>query len=262
MEGRGEDLFSRVATANELMHEVVGLQVRLNGLSHQFAKTVECGDKGHPVLYTVVGLLAAFALVTGTPIKSLTYSLTLPVFSTGGMESQVAVWNAINVAVSVVVGLVFGKIIAVAAGRRRAGRIAAVERENARIEAENGNLARTIEEAKQQIVSMQRRWADEVASWYPMKYDNLDAVDYFLFLAYNNRAETVREMVGLYEEELGRRMGMGQRESTKQQAVGKYLRVGNLFVNGQIVHEARWDARNTAGAAADPDWYPPFIKER
>ena len=90
------DLLPRVATAHELMHRVVDLQNRINQLTTQFAAKTEKKSKRHPVLYAIAGFLIAFALITSTPLKAVTYPLTIPFFTTGGMELQVTVWNVIT----------------------------------------------------------------------------------------------------------------------------------------------------------------------
>ena len=81
------------------MHRVVGLQNRINQLSTQFAAKTEKKTKRHPVLYAVAGFLIAFALITSTPLKAITYPITIPFFSAGGMELQVMVWNIVNLVV-------------------------------------------------------------------------------------------------------------------------------------------------------------------
>ena len=95
------------------MHRVVGLQNRINQLSTQFAAKTEKKTKRHPVLYAVAGFLIAFALITSTPLKAITYPITIPFFSAGGMELQVMVWNIVNLVLSAIIGAVLYGVISV-----------------------------------------------------------------------------------------------------------------------------------------------------
>ena len=97
-----EDLLSGVTTARDLMHSVVGLQNRINQLTTQFAEKKAKKTKRHPLLYAVLGFLIAFTFITSTPLKAITYPVTIPFFATGGMELQLIVWDVVNLAVSAV----------------------------------------------------------------------------------------------------------------------------------------------------------------
>ena len=89
------NLLPGVATAHDLMHRVVDLQGRINQLTTQFAAKTEKKTKRHPVLYAIGGFLIAFTLITSTPLKAITYLPTLPFFSMGGTELQLAFWNIV-----------------------------------------------------------------------------------------------------------------------------------------------------------------------
>lgn len=82
-----------------------------------------------------------------------------------------------------------------------------------------------------------------------MDYDNTAAVDFFLSAVRNHRATTVQEMVNLYETEMDqRRMEAGQQEMLNQQ------RIGNLFMQGQILNQAQQINANTASTSRNVDW--------
>ena len=49
--------------------------------------------------------------------------------------------------------------------------------------------------AKREIFAAQQQWAEEVAPWYPMDYDNIEAVDFFLVAVRNHRAVTSESTV-------------------------------------------------------------------
>ena len=235
------------------MHRVVGLQNRINQLSTQFAAKTEKKTKRHPVLYAVAGFLIAFALITSTPLKAITYPITIPFFSAGGMELQVMVWNIVNLVVSAIIGAVLYGVISKSADKGRERKNAAIDQSNAQVEANNQALAQSIEQTKQEIFAVQQRWAAEVAPWYPMDYDNIDAVDFFLTAVRNHRASTVQEMVNLYETERHqRRMEQGQQQILNQQRIGNMLQLGNLFIQGQVLSQAQQINANTASGSGPP----------
>lgn len=249
-----EDLLSGITTARDLMHSVVELQNRINQLTTQFAKKSEKKTKRHPLLYAVLGFLIAFTLITSTPLKVVTYPLTIPFFAMGGMELQLTVWNVVNLAVSAVIGAILYRVIARTADKSRAQRNTAIEQRNAQIDASNQALAQSIEQTKQEIFAVQQRWTEEVAPWYPMDYDNIEAVDLFFAAVRNHRAATVQEMVNLYETEMHqRRMEAGQRQMLNQQRIGNMLQLGNLFMQGQVLSQAQQVNANTASASANID---------
>lgn len=249
------DLLAGVTTAHDLMHRVVGLQNRINQLTTQFAAKKEKKTKRHPLLYAILGFLIAFTLITSTPLKAVTYPVTIPFFAAGGMELQVMIWNVVNLIISAIIGAVLYKVIAKTADKSRAQRNAAIDQSNAQVEANNQALAQNIEQTKQEIFAVQQRWAAEVAPWYPMDYDNIAAVDFFLSAVRNHRATTVQEMVDLYETEMHqRRMEAGQQQMLNQQRIGNMLQIGNLMMQGQILNQAQQINANTASTSDNLDW--------
>ena len=152
-------LLPGVATAHDLMHRVVDLQERINQLTTQFATKTEKKTKRHPVLYAIGGFLIAFTLITSTPLKAITYLPTLPFFSMGGMELQLAVWNIVNLIVSAIIGAILYKVIARTADKSRSQKNAAIDQSNQQVEANNQALAQSIEQTKQEIFAVQQQWA-------------------------------------------------------------------------------------------------------
>lgn len=248
-----EDLLSGITTARDLMHSVVGLQNRINQLTTQFAGKAEKKTRRHPLLYAALGFLIAFTLITSTPLKAVTYPLTIPFFATGGMELQLTVWNVVNLAVSAAIGAILYRVIAKTADKSRTQRNTAIEQRNAQIDS-NQALVQRIEQTKREIFAAQQQWAEEVAPWYPMDYDNIEAVDFFFAAVRNHRAATVQEMVNLYETEMHqRRMEAGQQQMLKQQRIGNMLQLGNLFMQGQVLSQAQQINANTASASVNID---------
>ena len=245
------NLLPGVATAHDLMHRVVDLQGRINQLTTQFATKTEKKTKRHPVLYAIGGFLIAFTLITST----ITYLPTLPLFSMGGTELQLAVWNIVNLIVSAIIGAILYKVIAKTADKSRSQINAAIDQSNQRVEVNNQALAQSIEQTKQEIFAVQQQWASQVAPWYPMDYDSIEAVDFFLAAVRNHRATTVQEMVNLYETEMHqRRMEEGQQRILNQQRIGNMLQLGNLFMQGQILNQAQQINANTFSASDNLDW--------
>ena len=248
-------LLPGVATAHDLMHRVVALQQRINQLTTQFATKTEKKTKRHPVLYAIGGFLIAFTLITSTPLRVLTFPVTMPFFPIGGMELQTTVWNVVNLIVSAIIGAILYKVIAKTADKSRSQINAAIDQSNQQVEANNQALAQSIEQTKQEIFAVQQQWASQVAPWYPMDYDSIEAVDFFLAAVRNHRATTVQEMVNLYETEMHqRRMEAGQQQILNQQRIGNMLQLGNLFMQGQILNQAQQINANTASANSNLSW--------
>lgn len=116
------DLLSGITTAHDLMHRVVNLQNRINQLTTQFC--------------------------------ALTYPFSLPFYATGGPDLQRDVWNAINLIVSAVIGMVLYLVIAKAADTSRARRNVYIDNNNAVVDANNQALAQSIEQTKQEIFTV------------------------------------------------------------------------------------------------------------
>lgn len=131
--GEQEELLSGVTTARDLMHSVVELQNRINRLTTQFAEKTEKKTKRHPLLYAVLGFLIAFTLITSTPLKAITYPVTIPFFATGGTELQLVVWNVVNLVVSAIIGVILYRVIARMADKNRAQKNAAIEQKTRRL---------------------------------------------------------------------------------------------------------------------------------
>lgn len=138
------DLLSGITTAHDLMHRVVNLQNRINQLTTQFSQKTARKTKRHPVLYAIAGFLIAFTLITSTPLCALTYPFSLPFYATGGPDLQRDVWNAINLIVSAVIGVVLYLVIAKAADTSRARCNVYIDN-NAVVDANNQALAQSID---------------------------------------------------------------------------------------------------------------------
>lgn len=106
------------------------------------------------MFYAIAGFLIAFTLITSTPLCALTYPFSLPFYATGGPDLQRDVWNAINLIVSAVIGVVLYLVIAKAADTSRARRNVYIDNNNAVVDANNQALAQSIEQTKQEIFTV------------------------------------------------------------------------------------------------------------
>lgn len=112
--------------------------------------------------------------------------------------------------------------------------------QNAVADQKNAEIDVAIQSIREQLVPLQQRWAEEIAPWYPMDYDRLDAVDFFVVALRNQRAQTIGELVNLYETEgHRRRMEAGQQEMIGQQRIGNMLQLGNLVMQGAQIGAMR-----------------------
>lgn len=255
MSGTNTNLLNAVTTAHDLMHRIADLQNHINQLSTRLKASLEEKKGRNPILYTIAGILIAFTLITSTPLKALTYAITLPFYAAKATDLQLTLWNTINIILSVILGFFLGKIIRAFLAKRRSEENAYIQHQNAQVAANNKAVLAEIEKTKQAILSAQKRWAAEVAPWYPMDYDSLDAVDYFLSIVRNHRAETVAQMVNLYETELHqRRMEAGQQQMLDQQRIGNMLQMGNLLMQGRILNQAQQINDHTRSTSANMDW--------
>ena len=77
-----------------------------------------------------------------------------------------------------------------------------------------------------------RQLADEELYWYPRNYCYSDAVNYFINVVSNYRADSLKEAINLYVEELRhRQMMQNQQELVRQQKINNVLSTANLFAN-------------------------------
>lgn len=87
-----------------------------------------------------------------------------------------------------------------------------IDEKNAVISDQNSELHRQYDDTVQQIAKLRQELKQETSSWYPNDYYSLDAVDFFIHAISNHRADSVKEMVNLYEDsEHQKRMEAGQK---------------------------------------------------
>lgn len=104
---------------------------------------------------------------------------------------------------------------------------AQIDKENAQIEAENAVIIKQAEALAEEMAQIQAL-ADQRLTWYPRDYCYSHAVRYFINAVENYRADTIKEAVNLYIEELRHREHMEKLDTQNM------LTAANLYMNQQI----------------------------
>lgn len=108
-----------------------------------------------------------------------------------------------------------------------------IEKNNRFVEMYNNKLQAQYDETVYNIDTLKKELYQRCGSWYPKSYYCLDAVDFFIKVIENYRADTVKEMVNLYEaSEHRRRMEEGQKRILAEQ---EQLIAGQQDVVNQLV---------------------------
>lgn len=100
-----------------------------------------------------------------------------------------------------------------------------VEQHNIAINEHNAQLQAQYDETAAQLASLKKELFGNTSSWYPSSYYSLNAVEYFIHVVENYQAETVKEMVNLYEATKEQKEAARRQEeinnSLKQQALNQ-----------------------------------------
>lgn len=107
---------------------------------------------------------------------------------------------------------------------------AQIDEENAKIEAENAVIIKQAEALANEMEQIQAL-ANQRLTWYPRNYCYSHAVRYFISAVENFRADTIKEAVNLYVEELRHREHMDKLDTQNM------LTAANLYMSTRI-HEA------------------------
>ncbi|MGN0484793.1 MAG: hypothetical protein ACI4HI_14700 [Lachnospiraceae bacterium] len=76
---------------------------------------------------------------------------------------------------------------------------------NQKVEQQNAQIQNQLAVFQKEIDTVCADYARNCSSWYPKDYSYMEAVDFFIHCIENYRAETLKEAINLYEEELHRR---------------------------------------------------------
>lgn len=142
-----------------------------------------------------------------------------------------------------------------------------VEQHNTAINEHNAQMQARYDETAAQLAVLKKELFGNTSSWYPASYYSLSAAEFFVNVVENYRADTIKEMVNLYEatkeqkeaarrqEEINRSLKqqtLNQAEISKQLKYANVLNMANLFMQAgtQSAINANTDAVRSAGAAA------------
>lgn len=111
----------------------------------------------------------------------------------------------------------------------------------------NGIIDQANEELKKreqavitELQSVQALYHEQLSTWYPDNYCSVDAVEFFYNVIKNQRADTLKEAINLYETTLHqKRVEQNQQQAIQQQKLNNLLAVGNLAVQGMALGEQK-----------------------
>lgn len=239
----GKELLIGLQEAQSIINNVFDLEGKLAEQSRYLQPLRQLKWKKS---YYVLTALVVFALITSTPLRWVSGIVTIPL-SLINQRFALSVLNIINIACSLILGNIFAKL-----WKKKA--LLKQEKENSAISEQNARIYEIIDELKQRILPLQKRYAERIAPWYPQNYCSVDAVGFFVDAVQNYRANTVSEAVNLYEDALHKRkMERGQEQIAKQQRISAMLQVGALMMQGATI-----DAINRNTDAVNN---PQFVKD-
>lgn len=221
-----EGLLDGMVTASQLMHRIVDLNREANNLNSRRIAHVEPAERTKKKLNGC----------TLGCTTSILFVLLWPVFFAGvGLDTMV---QPLLLWMFLIAGIWLYR--SRKTSRENANARTLALQQNAVADQKNAEIDVAIQSIREQLVPLQQRWAEEIAPWYPMDYDRLDAVDFFVVALRNQRAQTIGELVNLYETEgHRRRMEAGQQEMIGQQRIGNMLQLGNLVMQGAQIGAMR-----------------------
>lgn len=123
-----------------------------------------------------------------------------------------------------------------------------IDQENAATQQYNQEIQRQYDETVRRLKQLTKEMVDGSQSWYPRSYYCEYAVEFFVEAVENYRADSVKEMVNLFENsEHQRRMESGQQEINaslqqsllNQEQIKKELRYANVLNLAQLTLQAQ-----------------------
>jgi len=254
-------LLKGLQEAQGLMNQIVHLQNQLGETQTHFKAELKHRKPMNKVIPYVLCIIACFSIITS---KLVTMTLGLAIVLVlqplvGGDANAIMILNVINGFVSIVLGIIIGRQVRKFFVKRTERENLKTDQKNNEIKEYNRQVTAHIEQQKQKIYEVQRRYAQEVLSWYPQDYCTLDAVEFFISVVTNYRAGNIQEMVNLYEDHLHKcRMEEGQQQLLKQQKLNNILQVGSIMMQGATIGAIN---RNT-DAANNPQYVKDWRKQQ
>lgn len=259
--GQEGSLLDRMKVAQHIIHEIPMLQKEMDDLSYQIEsqkdKYVEQDlKKWHKARTIIIAILLA-SLIEG--IWSL---LIYDILSPQGIPSQflnlVGEIGAFLIIIGAIVWVMKKKKDneneneAIKASNFREQE--RVKTQNAEVEASSVDIRKQIKEKSNLIFAVQEQWLEQCAPWYPVDYIDIASVDFFVSALQNKRADSVKEVVNLWEHEKHMNTAEAQRAEMNaqqakmltQQKISNMLSVGSLLIQGQLLSNAK-DIKKTVG---------------
>lgn len=153
-----------------------------------------------------------------------------------------SVLSIVYAVVMIVVYAVIAVIVYRLLTKKRLGENTQIAAENKAIQARNNQLRSEYSAAQEQLNRHGQAVQDLCAGWFPMDYCYEYAIDCFIRYLKNYQADTLKELVNLFEnEEHQRRMEEGQRETQRQI---QYMNLTNIMNNWSLQNTINQNARN------------------
>ncbi len=115
-----------------------------------------------------------------------------------------------------------------------------IDEQNRGIDEQNAQIKANEQLILQKIHATQVEYTEQIAPWYPEKYCYIEAIEFFVNMVENYRADTLKEAINLYEDTMHKnRMELAQKESLKkQEELIKQQKLANLLAVGNLVMQA------------------------
>ena len=255
-----KSLLDQMLLAQSLIHAIPRLQKRIDDLSYQIESQKEVyvekkNGKMTIVVAVLISLVLAYfvtyianltvqTLTTRQGINNIVYSRSL--------NSNVS--DVLSIVVFVISFIVSRKFITKHIDKKNAAEKERVEKHNADVEKATQGMKEEIEDATARVFSAQKTWLEECAPWYPMDYCDIASVDFFVAALRNHRADSIKALVNLWEQEkryntaeAQRAQAAAQQEAmVTQQIIGNLLSFGSLLVQGKMLNNQK-DIANKLG---------------
>lgn len=233
-----DELLSGLSEASQLMQQIIELQNRIGQQSKSYARQVAYKKPFGKAKSIIITFVVSWILLSSTPLRIIPIVIVSPLGLMG--VDVIPVFNVLVLVMSILIAVFGGLVISKIISRKEANAKDHVDKNNIVIQNYNRKLSIEIEQLKQDIISVQQRYHETIAPWYPQDYCNLEACDYFLSVVKNYRANTISEMVNLYEDDMHKmRMEQGQQAMLKQQKLNSMLQVGTILMQGATLGAIR-----------------------
>lgn len=153
-------------------------------------------------------------------------------------EGVQAVWYVIIQLIPVVIAAILAILVKKLVNKGIVIMNKRIEKENVEIMLHNDFVQKDVEVVRQQLLRIQIAYRDHVLPWYPENYCYIAAAEFFYDAVKNYRADTLKEVINLYENTMHQRrvesnqkqMIENQEEAIRQQKLNNILTVGVMLM--------------------------------